>query len=134
MGEGASSFAINFAKLALLINVGRMNTTLAFYPEMKTALRTFHPIPCMMKDETSARFQDSPRMKSQLKGCAIPQEVGGAENMPASINVLIHRSVSRVGRTRGNYQLTCKAGRAWLEADDVRCAAHLLALYGACGQ
>ncbi|KAH9937534.1 uncharacterized protein B0H18DRAFT_971086 [Fomitopsis serialis] len=37
------AFAIEFAKISLLTNVGRINTTMAFFPEMKTALRSYHP-------------------------------------------------------------------------------------------
>lgn len=86
----STAFAVNFAKLCLLINVGRINTTLAFYPEMKTALRTYHPIPSMQLDDFSKKnLQDAPRMKAQLKGCRLPSDV---ENPPDSLAEVIRRA------------------------------------------
>ncbi|KAF8898525.1 hypothetical protein BD779DRAFT_1687165 [Infundibulicybe gibba] len=54
------AFAIELAKISLLTNVGRINTTMAFFPEMKTALRTYHP--------------DAPRIKNCLKAALLPSE------------------------------------------------------------
>ncbi|WFD02580.1 RNA helicase [Malassezia obtusa] len=42
-------YAEDFSKVCLLVNVGRINTTLAFYPEMKTILRSYHPVPSLQK-------------------------------------------------------------------------------------
>ena len=68
-------YAEDFAKTCLLVNVGRINTTLAFYPEMKTILRSYHPIPSMQNNENTRRnMQDAPRMKSLLKGVLIDTE------------------------------------------------------------
>ena len=68
-------YAEDFAKVCLLVNVGRINTTLAFYPEMKTVLRSYHPIPSMQNNENTRRnMQDAPRMKSLLKGVLIDTE------------------------------------------------------------
>ncbi|CBQ67988.1 related to IES1-Subunit 1 of the INO80 chromatin remodeling complex [Sporisorium reilianum SRZ2] len=68
-------YAEDFAKTCLLVNVGRINTTLAFYPEMKTVLRSYHPIPSMQNNENTRRnMQDAPRMKSLLKGVLIDTE------------------------------------------------------------
>lgn len=65
---------------------------LAVYPEMKTVLRTYHPIPSMQIDEyTKKNVQDAPRMKSQLKGCVIPQE---EQNMPVSLAEVVRRGAS----------------------------------------
>ncbi|KJA26151.1 hypothetical protein HYPSUDRAFT_199358 [Hypholoma sublateritium FD-334 SS-4] len=58
------AFATEFAKIALLTNVGRINTTMAFFPEMKTALRTYHP--------------DAPRIKNCLKAVVLPAEAKSA--------------------------------------------------------
>ncbi|KAI5477343.1 hypothetical protein MNV49_006485 [Pseudohyphozyma bogoriensis] len=70
------AFAISFCKIALLINVGRVNTTMAFYPNMKTALRTYHPVPSLQADEPSRKdMQDAPRIKGILKGCYLDWEV-----------------------------------------------------------
>ncbi|KAK9897574.1 hypothetical protein P389DRAFT_58571 [Cystobasidium minutum MCA 4210] len=86
----STAFAVNFAKLCLLINVGRINTTLAFYPEMKTILRTYHSIPSMQLDDYSNKnLQDAPRMKAQLKGCHLPSD---ADNQPDSLAELIRRA------------------------------------------
>ncbi|EST06508.1 hypothetical protein PSEUBRA_004414 [Kalmanozyma brasiliensis GHG001] len=68
-------YAEDFAKVCLLVNVGRINTTLAFYPEMKTVLRSYHPIPSLQNNENTRRnMQDAPRMKSLLKGVLIDTE------------------------------------------------------------
>jgi Ino eighty subunit 1 len=37
--------AQNMAMICLLVNMGRMNTTLNFFPEMRAQLRTYHSIP-----------------------------------------------------------------------------------------
>ncbi|KAF9569758.1 hypothetical protein CPC08DRAFT_739048 [Agrocybe pediades] len=66
------AFSIEFAKIALLTNVGRINTTMAFFPEMKTALRTYHPVPSLQKTEGNA--QDAPRIKNCLKAAVVPSE------------------------------------------------------------
>ncbi|KAL8277949.1 hypothetical protein RQP46_009581 [Phenoliferia psychrophenolica] len=69
-------FAVNFCKICLLINVGRINTTLAFYPSMKTALRTYHPVPSLQADDPSRKdMQDAPRIKGILKACFLDWEV-----------------------------------------------------------
>ncbi|THH02836.1 hypothetical protein EW026_g89 [Hermanssonia centrifuga] len=65
-------FAIEFAKIALLTNVGRINTTMAFFPEMKTALRTYHPVPSLQKSD--GNLQDAPRIKNCLKASLLPFE------------------------------------------------------------
>ncbi|KAF9015355.1 hypothetical protein BDQ17DRAFT_1395660 [Cyathus striatus] len=67
------AFAIELAKLSLLTNVGRINTTMAFFPEMKTALRTYHPVPSLQKTDGNA--QDAPRIKNCLKAALLPSEL-----------------------------------------------------------
>ncbi|PWZ01437.1 hypothetical protein BCV70DRAFT_148936, partial [Testicularia cyperi] len=68
-------YAEDFAKVCLLVNVGRINTTLAFYPEMKTVLRSYHPLPSMQNNENTRRnMQDAPRMKSLLKAVLLDTE------------------------------------------------------------
>ncbi|RDB29114.1 Ino eighty subunit 1 [Hypsizygus marmoreus] len=66
-------FAIELAKISLLTNVGRINTTMAFFPEMKTALRTYHPVPSLQKTDGNA--QDAPRIKNCLKAALLPSEL-----------------------------------------------------------
>ncbi|KAK9476699.1 hypothetical protein V1514DRAFT_284734, partial [Lipomyces japonicus] len=61
----------NIAMVCLLVNIGRMNTTLNFFPEMRAQLRTYHPIPSLQtySDPTAYKqLQDAPRLKSILKG------------------------------------------------------------------
>ncbi|KJA12745.1 hypothetical protein HYPSUDRAFT_81192 [Hypholoma sublateritium FD-334 SS-4] len=70
------AFATEFAKIALLTNVGRINTTMAFFPEMKTALRTYHPVPSLQKTDGNA--QDAPRIKNCLKAVVLPAEAKSA--------------------------------------------------------
>lgn len=65
--------AKNMAMICLLVNVGRMNTTLNFFPEMRAQLRTYHSIPSLQaKADASAykQLQDAPRLKSILKGAS----------------------------------------------------------------
>ncbi|KAL1867559.1 hypothetical protein VTK73DRAFT_4083 [Phialemonium thermophilum] len=65
------------AMVCLLVNIGRMNTTLNFFPEMRAQLRTYHAIPSLQAhQDTNAykQLQDAPRLKSILKG--------GAEDRP----------------------------------------------------
>ncbi|KAF7306683.1 hypothetical protein MIND_00460000 [Mycena indigotica] len=66
------AFGIEFSKIALLVNVARINTTMAFFPEMKTALRTYHPVPSLQKTDGNA--QDAPRIKNCLKAALLPSE------------------------------------------------------------
>lgn len=42
------------------------------FPEMKTALRTYHPVPSLQKTDGNA--QDAPRIKSCLKAALLPYE------------------------------------------------------------
>ncbi|KAF2749906.1 ino eighty subunit 1 [Sporormia fimetaria CBS 119925] len=63
--------ALNMAMVCLLVNMGRMNTTLNFFPEMRAQLRTYHSIPSLQahQDPNSYKqLQDAPRLKSILKG------------------------------------------------------------------
>ena len=65
--------AQNMAMICLLVNVGRMNTTLNFFPEMKAQLRTYHSIPALQAHQDSNAYkqlQDAPRLKSILKGAS----------------------------------------------------------------
>ncbi|KAJ7630673.1 hypothetical protein FB45DRAFT_542677 [Roridomyces roridus] len=66
------AFGIELAKISLLVNIGRVNSTLAFFPEMKTALRTYHPIPSLQKTDGNA--QDAPRIKNCLKAALLASE------------------------------------------------------------
>ncbi|KAF8922352.1 hypothetical protein CPB85DRAFT_42014 [Mucidula mucida] len=65
-------FATDFAMLALLTNVGRVHTTMSFFAEKKTAVRTYHPIPALERVE--GNLQDAPRIKALLKACLLPGE------------------------------------------------------------
>jgi Ino eighty subunit 1 len=101
-------FGTDFAKLALLANVGRINTTMAceslrrykciilsfvqslihscvlVFPEMKTAIRTYHPIPALQK--TNGNLQDAPRIKNILKSCLLDGESkAGVPSTPVDI-------------------------------------------------
>ncbi|KAF8528137.1 hypothetical protein BU17DRAFT_61443 [Hysterangium stoloniferum] len=77
-------FAIDFAKISLLANVGRINTTMAFFPEMRTVLRSYHPIPSLQKTEEN--LQDAPRIKNCLKACLLSSEV---DNPPTTLAAII---------------------------------------------
>lgn len=65
--------AQNMAMICLLVNVGRMNTTLNFFPEMRAQLRTYHSIPVLQAYKSQKDYkslQDAPRLKSILKGAS----------------------------------------------------------------
>ncbi|KAI1765557.1 hypothetical protein GGR53DRAFT_489537 [Hypoxylon sp. FL1150] len=75
--------AKSMAMVCLLVNVGRMNTTLNFFPEMRAQLRTYHAIPSLQAHQDASAYkqlQDAPRLKSILKGAAEdrpePHELG----------------------------------------------------------
>ncbi|KAF2863644.1 hypothetical protein K470DRAFT_241196 [Piedraia hortae CBS 480.64] len=76
------------AMVCLLINIGRMNTTLNFFPQMRAQLRTYHSIPSLQvhgadspvrggptsvpstpNSSNYKQLQDAPRLKAILKGC-----------------------------------------------------------------
>ncbi|KAG1755081.1 uncharacterized protein EDB91DRAFT_1242285 [Suillus paluster] len=85
------AFAVELGKISLLTNVGRINTTMAFFPEMKTALRTYHPVPSLQKTDGNA--QDAPRIKNCLKAALLPSEL---KNMPPSTpEEILHKSRAR---------------------------------------
>lgn len=84
--------AKNMAMVCLLVNIGRMNTTLNFFPEMRAQLRTYHAIPSLQarQDPNSYKqLQDAPRLKSILKG--------GSEDRsePQSLDAIKARIVPR---------------------------------------
>ncbi|WEW61318.1 adenylate kinase domain-containing protein [Emydomyces testavorans] len=65
--------ALNMAMVCLLVNFGRMNTTLNFFPEMRAQLRTYHSIPSLQAHQDPSAYkqlQDAPRLKSILKGAS----------------------------------------------------------------
>lgn len=76
-------FAEDFGMLALLVNVGRVNTTMSFFPEMKTVIRTYHPIPVLQR--TTGNLQDAPRIKNILKSTVLRNEAGATPTTPTDI-------------------------------------------------
>ncbi|EER25310.1 hypothetical protein CPC735_019140 [Coccidioides posadasii C735 delta SOWgp] len=78
--QNERSAAINMAMVCLLVNFGRMNTTLNFFPEMRAQLRTYHSIPSLQAHQDSSAYkqlQDAPRLKSILKGASEDVEQPG---------------------------------------------------------
>ncbi len=61
------------------------------FPEMKTALRTYHPVPALQR--TNGNLQDAPRIKNILKTCFLQEEAQGTVSTPADV---LARSV-RIG-------------------------------------
>ena len=59
------------------------------FPEMKTALRTYHPVPALQR--TNGNLQDAPRIKNILKTCFLQDETQGTVTTP---NDVLARSVS----------------------------------------
>ncbi|THU94854.1 hypothetical protein K435DRAFT_724244 [Dendrothele bispora CBS 962.96] len=76
-------FATDFAMMTLLANVGRINTTMSFFVEMKTTIRTYHPIPALQK--TSGSLQDAPRLKAIAKASLLEDETTSPPNTLADI-------------------------------------------------
>lgn len=84
--------AQNMAMICLLVNVGRMNTTLNFFPEMRAQLRTYHSIPSLQahRDQNAYKqLQDAPRLKSILKGASEDTDE------PRSIEAIQAQSIPR---------------------------------------
>ncbi|CAD6499852.1 BgTH12-03958 [Blumeria graminis f. sp. triticale] len=84
--------AKNMAMVCLLVNLGRMNTTLNFFPEMRAQLRTYHAIPSLQayQDPNSYKqLQDAPRLKSILKGASEDRPE------PSSLDKIKHKNVPR---------------------------------------
>lgn len=85
--------AKNMAMICLLVNVGRMNTTLNFFPEMRAQLRTYHSIPSLQAYKSQRDYkslQDAPRLKSILKGASEDDA-----DEPKSLDALKERAVPR---------------------------------------
>ncbi|ETS79879.1 hypothetical protein PFICI_07408 [Pestalotiopsis fici W106-1] len=81
--------AKSMAMVCLLVNVGRMNTTLNFFPEMRAQLRTYHAIPSLQAYQDASAYkqlQDAPRLKSILKGAAEdrsePRDLNNFKDLP----------------------------------------------------
>ncbi|KAI1355045.1 hypothetical protein F5Y01DRAFT_311426 [Xylaria sp. FL0043] len=101
--------AKGMAMVCLLVNVGRMNTTLNFFPEMRAQLRTYHAIPSLQAHQDASAYkqlQDAPRLKSILKGAAEdrpePHELSEFKNLksprsnPVNLIFLIGQQASQV--------------------------------------
>lgn len=71
-----TEMGIAVSKVCLLVNAGRMNTTVNFVPDMRSALRTYHLIPSLQTDEDgqSKPLQDTPRLKTILKAVCDGQD------------------------------------------------------------
>ncbi|KAJ7293315.1 hypothetical protein C8J57DRAFT_22543 [Mycena rebaudengoi] len=78
-----ATFATDFAMLALLTNVGRISTTMSFFAEMRTAQRTYHPIPCLQR--TNGNLLDAPRIKHILKTSVLEGESKNLLATPAQV-------------------------------------------------
>lgn len=63
------AMSLSVAKVCLLVNSGRLNTTINFVPEMKLTLRTYHSIPSLqiLSLGMTIQLQDTPRLKLILK-------------------------------------------------------------------
>lgn len=67
-----SQVAFSTCILAFLVNIGRLNTTINFYLEMTSQLRTYHSVPCLQVHSSESKsLQDTPRIKSILRN--LPQ-------------------------------------------------------------
>lgn len=81
--DGYDGLRDGYAKICLLVNIGRINTTFAFYPAMRTVLRTYHSVPSLQKTQATRKsLQDAPRMKNALKAIRLATEPA---DLPASL-------------------------------------------------
>lgn len=84
--DGYDGLRDGYAKICLLVNVGRINTTFAFYPAMRTVLRTYHSVPSLQKTQATRKsLQDAPRMKNALKAIRLSTE---PTELPSSLEVV----------------------------------------------
>ncbi|KAM0788762.1 hypothetical protein ACM66B_002853 [Microbotryomycetes sp. NB124-2] len=91
-----STFAASFCKLSFLINVGRLNTTVAFGHTMKTVLRTYHPVPSLQKDEVCrTELQDALRLRQYLRGAMLDWE---AKTKPPTKLEAIAKAATQIER------------------------------------
>lgn len=84
------------SKVCLLVNAGRMNTTINFVPEMRSTLRTYHSIPSLQADPQfggSKPLQDTPRLKSILK--AVCED----ENIPKDLDEILEHPAAEKPNT-----------------------------------
>jgi hypothetical protein len=71
----SQAFAVAFAQLALLINLGRLNTTHAMTPESKQPMRYYHPMPALQATEAIRKnLIDSAKFRGMLKAVKLPGE------------------------------------------------------------
>jgi hypothetical protein len=61
------------------------------FPEMKTALRSYHPVPSLQK--TDGNLQDAPRIKNCLKAALLPFEARGTP--PSTPHAILDNAVSK---------------------------------------
>lgn len=59
---------------------------------MKTALRTYHPVPSLQKTDGNA--QDAPRIKNCLKAALLPSEAKGVP--PSTPEEILEKSVCNI--------------------------------------
>ncbi|KAJ7139861.1 hypothetical protein C8R44DRAFT_727821 [Mycena epipterygia] len=82
-----SAFATDFAMLALLINVTRIERTMGFFPEMR-GTKTYHPIPCLQR--TNESLLDSSRIRTILTTTPKPQET--KDDSPATPSQILAKA------------------------------------------
>ncbi|TIB64453.1 hypothetical protein E3P78_01190 [Wallemia ichthyophaga] len=63
-------FTLHYLYTSFLVNVGRLNTTLTFQPQIRSNLRVFYPIPSLRLSHFL--LGDSPRIKNVLNGTLDP--------------------------------------------------------------
>jgi Ino eighty subunit 1 len=68
----------------------KISSTSAVFPEMKTALRTYHPVPSLQKTDGNA--QDAPRIKNCLKAALLPSELKTVP--PSTPEEILEKAVS----------------------------------------
>ncbi|KAG8960551.1 hypothetical protein FRC03_006413 [Tulasnella sp. 419] len=84
-------FAVEYSKLAFLVNIGRFNTRVSFDPHIRSTHKIYLSVPSLMTSPFSmSHLQDVSRMKSTLRSCLLNDE----KNCPAATPTEVLHKVS----------------------------------------
>ncbi|KAF2435133.1 hypothetical protein EJ08DRAFT_693024 [Tothia fuscella] len=83
--------ALNMAMVCLLVNVGRMNTTLNFFPEMRAQLRTYHSIPSLQAHQVWKLPQGSSQGQHDATASQTSQATSSRSNSTGGIPKVLNK-------------------------------------------
>jgi Ino eighty subunit 1 len=96
-------YALNFAIICLLVNIGRLNTTVNFDYEMKSQFRTYHSIPSLQVGDHQSIIKkyyqlpdeyhtDIPEQEDSIINSENTKKTGGKSKPPTSTQTFINGS------------------------------------------